>query len=65
MVKKKIQSAFFCQNCGAQSPTWLGKFPQCNEWNTFVESIITKTEVSNAGFKSKGVSKPTLVNDID
>ena len=37
MAKKKIQSAFFCQSCGKQSPKWLGKCPQCNEWNTFVE----------------------------
>lgn len=64
-MAKKNQSAFFCQNCGTQSPKWLGKCPQCNEWNTFVEEIITKNEVSKAGFKSKGVSKPTLVNDID
>ena len=43
MAKKKIQSAFFCQNCGTQSPKWLGKCPQCNQWNTFVEEIITKS----------------------
>ena len=40
---KKLQSAFFCQNCGTQSPKWLGKCPQCNEWNTFVEEIINKS----------------------
>ena len=44
MAKKKVQSAFFCQNCGTQSPKWLGKCPQCNEWNTFVEEVITKEE---------------------
>ena len=42
MAKKKTQSAFFCQSCGTQSPKWLGKCPQCNEWNTFVEEIISK-----------------------
>jgi DNA repair protein RadA/Sms len=34
---KKIKTAFFCQNCGHQSPKWLGKCPSCNEWNRFVE----------------------------
>ena len=39
----KTKSAFFCQNCGHESAKWLGKCPSCNEWNTFVEEIITKT----------------------
>lgn len=38
----KIKKAFFCQNCGAQSPKWVGKCPSCNQWNTFVEEIIEK-----------------------
>lgn len=38
----KFKKAFFCQNCGAQSPKWVGKCPSCNEWNTFVEEVIEK-----------------------
>jgi DNA repair protein RadA/Sms len=38
----KIKKAFFCQNCGAQSPKWVGKCPSCNEWNTYVEEVIEK-----------------------
>lgn len=38
----KVKSSFFCQNCGYESTKWLGKCPSCNEWNTFVEEIITK-----------------------
>ncbi len=38
----KIKTAFFCQNCGNESPKWLGKCPACNEWNTFVEEVIQK-----------------------
>jgi DNA repair protein RadA/Sms len=37
---KKIKTAFFCQNCGHQSPKWLGKCPSCDEWNRFVEEEI-------------------------
>ena len=66
MVKKKIQSAFFCQSCGTQSPKWLGKCPQCNEWNTFVEEIITKCDgKTGGGFISSKSSKPILLNNID
>ena len=38
MAKKK--TAFFCQNCGAQSAKWVGKCPSCGEWNTYVEEVI-------------------------
>lgn len=30
-------TAFVCQNCGHQSPRWLGRCPGCGEWNSFVE----------------------------
>jgi len=64
-MAKKVQSAFFCQSCGTQSPKWLGKCPQCNEWNTFVEEIITKANEPRGGFKSSKVNKPSLISEID
>ncbi len=65
MNKKKIQSAFYCQNCGTQSPKWLGKCPQCNEWNTFVEETIKKDNGSTNPLLSNKIKKPTLLEDID
>lgn len=38
----KIKSAFFCQQCGHESPKWAGKCPSCNAWNTFVEEVVEK-----------------------
>src|SRR5580698_1558008 len=38
----KIRTAFFCSNCGYESAKWLGKCPSCEQWNTFVEEVITK-----------------------
>jgi DNA repair protein RadA/Sms len=35
MAKARI--VYSCQNCGHQSPKWLGKCPDCNQWNTLVE----------------------------
>lgn len=37
MAKRKIK--FVCQNCGSESAKWMGKCPECNEWNTLVEEI--------------------------
>jgi len=42
----KSQTVFSCQNCGAQSPKWLGKCPDCGKWNTFAEESFQKTETA-------------------
>ncbi len=33
------KTIFTCSECGATSPKWLGKCPQCEAWNTLVESV--------------------------
>jgi DNA repair protein RadA/Sms len=33
----KARAFFACTSCGSQSPKWLGRCPDCGEWNTFVE----------------------------
>jgi DNA repair protein RadA/Sms len=32
-------SVFACQSCGASSPKWLGRCPDCGEWNSYVEEL--------------------------
>ncbi len=36
-----VKTTYFCRNCGAESPKWVGRCPQCGEWNTFVEEVVT------------------------
>jgi DNA repair protein RadA/Sms len=36
----KAKTTFYCQNCGTQSSTWVGKCKNCGEWNTYVEEIV-------------------------
>jgi DNA repair protein RadA/Sms len=33
----KVKTFYQCQSCGYTSPKWLGKCPDCGEWNTLVE----------------------------
>ena len=37
MAKRPPSPVFVCQDCGAQSPKWLGRCADCNAWNSFVE----------------------------
>ena len=36
----KVKSIFLCQDCGYESPKWMGKCPGCQAWNTMVEETI-------------------------
>lgn len=53
---KKI---FFCQNCGFESPKWLGQCPACHEWNSFVEELKSKTSTSSTKYS---VSKSEILS---
>ena len=38
----KAKTIYACQSCGFQSPKWLGKCPDCNQWNSLVEERIER-----------------------
>ncbi len=46
---KSPKSVYSCQQCGAQSPKWLGRCPDCGAWNSFVEEAIAREVVKGAG----------------
>ena len=62
MAKSKTQ--YFCQNCGANSPKWIGKCPLCNEWNTYVEEVVTKKKDAFVT-QSTTKSKPIKISEIN
>ena len=45
-MKKEI--VFVCQSCGHRSGKWLGKCPECGEWNSLVEETSRKTTNRNS-----------------
>lgn len=44
----KLKSVYFCNNCGYESPKWMGKCPSCGEWGTFVEELVRKDAAASA-----------------
>lgn len=49
----KIKTIFLCGNCGYQTNKWIGKCPQCEQWNTFKEETITTgLPKRTAGFRA-------------
>jgi DNA repair protein RadA/Sms len=66
MAKTKVKTTFFCNNCGAQFPKWVGKCSSCNQWNTIAEEIIARPDKNDikATFNIVRNSKPQLLEDI-
>lgn len=57
----KVKTAFFCSGCGYESTKWLGKCPSCNEWNSFVEEVITKdNKLSETDWKKYSTDKKEI-----
>lgn len=59
----KAKTVFICQQCGMRSPKWLGKCPECENWNSFVETIESaKAILSHKNTVSK---KPITLAKIE
>jgi DNA repair protein RadA/Sms len=61
----KVKRAFFCSDCGYETPKWLGKCPACGAWNTITEHIVAKESSSIASrVASIPKAEPLKVQDI-
>ena len=62
----KVKRAYFCNDCGYETPKWLGKCPACGAWNTITEHIVAKESSSVAArVASVPKSEPRKVQDIE
>jgi DNA repair protein RadA/Sms len=61
---KPHKSIFVCQSCGSQSQKWLGRCPDCGEWNTFVEEKASAPDARRAG-PVLGGGTSRLYSDVD
>jgi DNA repair protein RadA/Sms len=43
----RSRTVFICQQCGKESLKWLGRCPNCQQWNSFVETRVTVPESSS------------------
>ena len=62
----KTKTVFVCQNCGAESPKWIGRCPSCKEWNTYQEEIIAPVSSAHgqAFISDREKRKPVLLDTI-
>ncbi|HZT57735.1 MAG TPA: DNA repair protein RadA [Pyrinomonadaceae bacterium] len=68
-MAKAAGTVYVCQNCGHQSRKWLGKCPDCGEWNSLVEerarvTTAPKGMAARGGFRLREV-KPVRFGEIE
>ena len=60
MAKGKT-NVFFCQCCGYESSKWMGQCPGCKEWNSFVEEVVDKKNVSSGGKQKSTLTEAKIM----
>ncbi|NOX96841.1 MAG: DNA repair protein RadA [Nitrospirae bacterium] len=60
----KLKTKFVCQECAYETPRWLGRCPDCQGWNTFIEEIevreTRKFITEGSSVPPRSISEPTL-----
>src|SRR3972149_454660 len=56
-AKTKTRTVYICQQCGSQQLKWMGRCPDCGEWNSLVETTQSKPDRD----RSPGLSLPRSV----
>jgi len=65
MAKK--HTTFVCQSCSFQTSKWMGKCPECGEWNTFQEEVEIAPKDLNRAHKRSALSTetPKLIKEVE
>jgi len=65
-LNKTQKTIFSCQACGYQTAKWLGKCPDCGEWQSFVEEV--KASRNRSGYTpgaASGKARPIAIDAIE
>jgi DNA repair protein RadA/Sms len=63
-IMAKYKSKFVCQDCGYESPKWMGKCPGCGQWNTMAEEVVSKGVSPHIGSQFLQQSEPARAHRI-
>ena len=59
----KQKTIYTCQQCGLQSPKWLGRCPDCGQWGGLVEETVTVAK-SGKRLPAAGGSAPLRLHEV-
>ncbi len=60
----KAKTVFVCNECGYESPKWLGRCPACNSWNTFFEQKVVENKGTGIANKVKEKAVTQVLDEV-
>ena len=61
----KAKTYYFCQECGYQSSSWLGRCPECGKFGTFAEEVVKATPTQSLRHSAtQTLSVPKRIQDV-
>jgi DNA repair protein RadA/Sms len=66
-MARNAKTMFSCQACGYQSPKWLGKCPECGQWDSFAEETRAAPDKAGPlrGIAGASRSVPVPIDAVD
>ena len=63
----KTKTVFFCNECGHESPKWVGRCPGCGQWNTMTEETVVTGKKGTSGRRGllETDTRPVALSDIE
>ncbi len=63
----KARSKFVCQQCGYESAKWMGRCPDCGEWNSLVETpdVPPTRAQTRGGLMHEGVARAVPLPEVE
>ncbi len=62
MARARI--VYECQNCGFQSPKWLGRCPDCGRWDSLVEESVTPRSEAPGSADAGPARAPSPIHEV-
>jgi DNA repair protein RadA/Sms len=63
--KSKVKRIFVCQQCGKESAKWLGRCPNCQAWNSFVETAVDLSHIPSSDWSCSRENKPQELSQVE
>ena len=64
-MKKGVKTIYRCSACSHEEPKWLGRCPECGEWNTLIETAPTPVSQKISGRKGTGIPQSWPLDSLD
>lgn len=59
----KVKTKWVCQSCGYEAPAYLGRCPECSQFGTFVEEVISSVKIESSK-PSNSILSETKISKI-